>query len=359
MKRHVQDPLNFSLLRSLDEFARSNGISFKDVVARDGLIDSFRSSIQDHVSHEARIHGIRVESMFAHVVAAMGEAVLISEEDAGALFDDAGILKRPDFRIITREHDQMLVEVKNFHQKHSPTKPYRITGEYLAKLKRYAQLNAAPLRIAIYWSRWNMRALLDAARLDESQKSITISMSDAFLHNEMYLLGDCMIGTLPPLSIRLYADKAKPRRVKRDGQVGFTISKVCPCCNGVDIDDKEERRIAWYLMLNGNWHEFEQIAEINDGLVDYVEMRVSPQDPPDEEAHELPFRSLGYLSQMITSQYLHSTSDGDDITHLSPNAQPDQFGLFIPHDYKGSALKLWRFTILPKHADYSAIKNAT
>lgn len=355
MKRHVYDPLNFSLLRSLDEFSRANGLSIMDVAAREGLIDSFRSSLQEHVSHEARIHGIRVESMFAHVVAAMGDVIMISEEDAGTLIDESGDLKRPDFRMITREGDQMLVEAKNFFQKTSPTKPYVIKGKYLASLKRYAELNNVPLRLAIYWARWNMWALLDAARLDESQKSIIITMSDAFLQNEMYLLGDRMIGTLPPLSLRLYADKTKPRRVEPNGEVEFTISKMCPCSSGVDIDDTDERRIAWFLMLNGRWREIEQIAEINEGLVDYVEMRVSPEDPPDEESNQLPFRSLGYLSQMITSQYLRSTSDGVDITSLSPNDQPDQFGLLIPDHYKGSALKLWQFTMLPKDADYSAI----
>lgn len=358
MKRHPLDPLNFSLLRPLDEFARSHGLSITDLAAREGLLASFRTSLEQHVSHEARLHGIRVESMFAYVVAAMGACDLISEEDAGTLFDDTGDLKRPDFRIITRDREHMLVEVKNFHQ-NSPRKPYRITGKYLASLKRYAQLNNVPLRIAIYWSRWNMWSLLDAARLDESKKNIDISMSDAFLHNEMYLLGDCMIGTLPPLSLRLYADTTKPRSVNSQGQTGFTVSKACLCCDGNDIDDPTERRIAWFLIRNGNWHEIEQVAEIKNRLVDYVEMRVSPQDPPDGESSEQRFRSVGFMSQMITSQYLRPTSNGNNIATLAPKKQPDHFGLLIPKDYEGLALKLWRFTMLPKHVDYATIKVAT
>lgn len=360
MKRHELDPLNMSLLKSLDEFARSNGLSITDIAAREGLLDAARDSLEQHVVHEARIHGFRVESMFAHVAAAMGETILVSEEDAGALFDETGTLKRPDFRVITRDGEQMLVEVKNFHPKGSPTKPYRrIKGNYLASLKRYAQINDVPLRIAIYWSRWNLWSLLDAKRLDESQQTVTITMEDAFLHNELYLLGDRMIGTLPPLSFRLYADKAKPRGISPDGEAGFTVAKACICCDDTDVDDAEERRIAWYLMLNGTWNEIEQIAEINDGLVDYVEMRVSPSDPPEEESDDQPFRSLGYLSQMVTSQYLRSTSDDGDITSLSPKTHPDRFRLRISQEYKGSALKLWQFTMLPKDADLSAIKNAT
>lgn len=356
MKRHPQDPLNFSLLRSLDEFAKKNGLSIQDVAAQEGLIESFRTSLQTHVSHAARIHGFRVESMFAHVVAAMGEVVQISEEDAGAFFDESGNLKRPDFRIITRAREQMLVEVKSFYQKSSPKKPYSITGEYLASLKRYAALNNVPLRIAIYWSRWNLWSLIDAARLDESQKSIEITMSDAFLQNEMCLLGDRMISTLPPLSLRLYADKEKPRQVSSTGETGITIQKAGLCCNGVDIEDKEEQRIAWYLILNGNWRKVEEIAEVNDGMVDYLEMRVSPDEPPDEDTDGQPFRSLGFMSQMITSQYLRSTSDEGKVTNLSPDVQPDQFGVAIPSNYEGSVLKLWRFVIHPKHADRQALR---
>jgi hypothetical protein len=158
MKRHPVDPRNFSLLKSLDQFARSKGLSISDTAAHDELLDTIRSSLQEHVNHKSRLHGFRAESMFAHVAAAMGFCQFISEEDSGAFFDISGELQRPDYRIVTLESERMLVEVKNFYQ-NRPTKPLSMKGEYLRSLKRYAAINSIPLRLAIYWARWGMWTL--------------------------------------------------------------------------------------------------------------------------------------------------------------------------------------------------------
>src|SRR5688500_10997621 len=123
-----------------------------------------------------------------------------------------------------------------------------------------------------------MWTLTDAARMDESKSPIRISISDALLGNEMYLMGDSMIGTTPPLSLRLYADKLKPRSVNHNGDTGITISKACVCCNGVDIDDPIESQIAWFLLFNGDWHNAEHVAEVVDGLVEHMELRFSPNE---------------------------------------------------------------------------------
>jgi hypothetical protein len=179
-------------------------------------------------------------------------------------------------------------------------------------------------------------------------------MSDAFLHNEMYLLGDCMIGTLPPLSFRLYADKNKPRIANPDGESGFTVAKACLCSAGKDIDDPTEFRIALFLLMFGKWRETEEYAHIISGLVEYFETRFLPREPSDEDRHEMPFRPIGDMSQMITSQYLYSTNEGSKIKNLTPNKQPSEFGVLIPSNYKGKSLKLWRFTLLPKHVEQPA-----
>lgn len=355
MKRHEQDPLDFSLLRSLDQFARTHKLSITDLAAQQGLLDSHRVSLQEHISHQARIHGIRVGSMFAHLAATLGSTLLISEEDAGELFHAFDNIQRPDYRIVTQDHEQFLVEVKNFHQKSDPLKPFKIKGSYLALLKKYAQINGMPLKLAIYWSRWNMWSLVDAARYDESKKCIKISMKDAFLHSEMYLLGDYMIGTTPPLSFRIYADKSRARVVSSDGTGAFCISKVCLCCNGVDIDSPDESRVAWYLLFYGNWNQYERIANIEDGFVNFVEMQFTPE-VLDDNIESLPFRNLGYLSQMITKEYLRLTSTEGEVTNLIPAIQPEQLGLRIPEDYEGTALPLWRFKVYPKHIEPAITK---
>lgn len=355
MKRHSPDPSHFALLKSLDDVARASGKSILDVATQEELLERLRESLREHVNHEARLHGIRVESIFAHLAAAMGSCRLISEEDSGIFFDTDGDLKRPDFRIVTLDSAKMLVEVKNFHQKQDPRKPFRrIKGEYLRSLKKYAALNSLPLRLAIYWSRWNLWTLLDAERLDESQDIVEINMNYAVLHNEMHLLGDCMLGTVPPLSLRFYADKNEPRAVNSGGESAFRIAKACLCSAGVDIEDPAESKVGWFFILFGQWRESEEHAHVVDGLIEYVETRFTPPDPPDGDENSAPFRMIGFMSQMITSQYLWSTSEDSKIKNLVPVSEPGDLGVLIPLNYKGEALKLWRFTLLPTHHDEDA-----
>ena len=128
MKRYSEDPDKFSLLKSLDDFARTKGLCITDAGTSDQLLEILRASLQVHVRNTARLHGLHAQSMFAYTTAAMGACRLISEEDSGALFDLDGNLQRPDFRIITRDGVQMLVEVKNFHPKNA-LKKLRFDGE--------------------------------------------------------------------------------------------------------------------------------------------------------------------------------------------------------------------------------------
>ena len=63
---------------------------------------------------------------------------------------------------------------------------------------------------------------------------------------------------------------------------------------------------------------------------------------------------------MITSQYIRATTADDGaVASLSPKCQPDSMGLKIPEDYQGQSLKLWIFTMLPKHADLATTGIAT
>ena len=51
---------------------------------------------------------------------------------------------------------------------------------------------------------------------------------------------------------------------------------------------------------------------------------------------------------MISDHYDHLTvNDGGDVTALAPTVEPGSLGVLIDDDYKGDALKLWRFTVTP------------
>ncbi|TWU13681.1 hypothetical protein CA54_25160 [Symmachiella macrocystis] len=341
MLRHPVDPKNFSLIQSIDDIARANQLPITENKTQELLLEKLTSSLREHVAHGARLHGFRTQSMFAHVAAAMGECLIIKEEDGGAFFDIAGDLKQPDFRIVTRQHGRMLVEVKNFYQK-KPHKKYTIKGKYLHSLKEYAKLNEIPLKIAIYWARWGCWTLLEANRLDVNTPTIEITMDYAFKHNEMSLLGDHMIGTVPPLSLRVYADKDKPRNLSANGKTLFTVKKACVCADDIEVVDPLEERITWFLILNGTWNDIFEYASVTDNLLNYLDMQLRPELPNDEASNQEPFTIIGTMSQMISNQYKLSTSPNGPITSLIPNQQPDEFGILIPHDYVGKTLKLWR-----------------
>ena len=152
MKRHLLDKKYFSLLKMLDDFAQSDGKTIYDELVLDKFVERLSKAVQQHRDNPIRVHGFRVESMFAHISAALSKCRIITEEDSGALFSIDEDIRRPDFRIITIEQEQFFVEVKNYHQK-DPLKPISFKLSYILTLRKYADAFNIPLKIAIFWSR--------------------------------------------------------------------------------------------------------------------------------------------------------------------------------------------------------------
>lgn len=113
--------------------------------------------------------------------------------------------------------------------------------------------------------------------------------------NEMNSIGDCLIGTVPPLSLRLYSDPSKPRSLDDNGNVSFTIGRAVICVGEKEIEDPLESKLAWFFMQYGKWDKMEQNAKIVDGLLEYNEMAVSPIEYDAKQS----FAMVGFLSEMI------------------------------------------------------------
>ena len=325
-----------------DEFARKEGLSIETEGTHDQFIQCISQTLQKHRKNPSLIHGFRVESMFAHVAAALGECQIINEEDSGIFFSIDRKLVRPDFRLLLRSGYQYLVEVKNFRPK-DPFKPYRIKKAYLSSLRSYAEALGVPLKIAIYWSAWNMWSLVDVNHFNERPSDFEISMPDAMKRSEMVLLGDCMVATVPPLSLRFYADPQKPRSVDEYGEVAFTIGRAVVCAGDEELTDPLESSLAWFFMLYGKWEEVDQSTKVTENLLEYTEMKVSSIQTDPKQG----FAIFGFLSEMISRQYNQLTAGNGEIRHLIPQQGPDQLGVLIPHNHKGKVLKLWRFNVQP------------
>ncbi|MBA7703569.1 hypothetical protein ES703_112355 [subsurface metagenome] len=138
---------------------------------------------------------------------------------------------------------------------------------------------------------------LDKLKLDNTKYLLTLG--EAFMFNEMHVLGNASIGTIPPLSLKFIADKNKPRNIQEDGKGSFVIGEVQLLCGNNVIKDANERTIAFSLMMFGNWETREPVAEIeNNNLVSFTYEAVPPERTPGQS-----FEITGELSSMISRQF--------------------------------------------------------
>jgi Holliday junction resolvase len=343
MKRLSRQAEKFDALELYSAVSRKQG--YKIGVVRD--LQDFHSrigvSLKASLDNPAILYGKRVEAMFAHVLGALGSCSLIKQEDAGTIFADSADIRIPDYRIVTEAGDIILIEVKNFHMKSLDSRLY-LQRSYLKKLRAYADMNGASLKIAVYFSRINKWVLLSPEAFVDAGRRVYIDLSFAMAKNELALLGDRMIATLPPLSIEFLGDPHDERAiVKEDGSAVFTIRELSMKCGGNTIVAEIEKNIAFYLMRYGSWKEAEMPARIVNGRLVAFEVVFAPDEPVDEQ----PFQILGHLSSMISNAFRELTSGDTGVVSLDVKHDPMSFQVDIPKKYRGSAMPLWQFVIQP------------
>jgi hypothetical protein len=118
------------------------------------FLQQIESELEKGFKTESTLHGMRVQLLFQFVVANIGHVRLIKTEDSGDCFYSGDGIVLPDYRIVTDEGESLLVEVKNHFPK-KPMRAFRVKTTYLERLQRYSDTVGTPLRIAIYWAKWN------------------------------------------------------------------------------------------------------------------------------------------------------------------------------------------------------------
>lgn len=308
MKRIDRNPERFEVIDLFEAMARKRGLKLNDPSSHKSFIDSVSNSLNSSKDNPIILHGRRVESMFEYVVAGLGNSILIKREDSAD----------PKYRFLLK-------------------------SSYLSALSKYATIFGRDLYIAIFWSRLRKWTLIRPASLILTERP-SISFLEAFKKNEMSLLGDAMVGTTPPLSLRIVADPSKPRDGAQDGECIFTIGSVDLYCNGMRIEESLEQTLAFYFMLNSDWHVEDAKAKLEGDLLEYLEYVAEPQEPVPNQG----FQILGFLSEMISRSYNDITAESGEIQQLSPSAAPGSLGIAIPKGYKGKHFPLWIFRIKPK-----------
>jgi len=343
------------LLESLQLFSQldteDTDSAIQAVSRRQAVLEQIRQGLDKSLVNEARLHGWRVQSLFEAVIVGLGSVQLIKTEDAGGCYFDDGLgkIKIPDYRLIRRDGEQLLVEVKNVEPTTFP-QPQSVRKSELDRMQRYAELTGARLVLAHYWSMMNLWTVVDPRALTQEGERLLLDPEQAMKANELGQLGDALIGSRPPLVLSLVADSDKDRSVRPacndEQEVRFTIAATELSSAGHVLTDPVEIGIAWFLLNYGGWAGHEELGVTDDGLPERLEFVAAPAEPVPGQDLEM----IGHLSSMYSSLYNARTllPEGG-IRKLRHEPHPDILGNLIPDDYwdQPRTLPLWRFQIQP------------
>ena len=335
----------FDLLAELAKFGLEYRISMNDPQAVPKFTTFVRGALCDALSDPALLYGQRTEAMFEAMLISLGGYSLLKTEDSGRVHPEERF-QPPDFRVVLPDGTQWLIEVKNVYI-NDPRQQKRLlmTRTYREKLENYASVTGGQLKLAVYWARWGIWTLVSPKRLVDGDGNLTLDMETGIVENELGCLGDRMIGTRPPLRLRLETDPAKSSPVASDGTVKFTISGVRLYCGEDELLDPIDKEIAWIFMQYGEWKEIgDPLALLEGDLLTGIEFRWEP-----EERRNKGYEIVGTPSQMFCRYYSEQTMKDQEVVQLHAPLRPGWFAPLVTSDYKKKALPLWQFTFQARH----------
>ncbi|MCH9269891.1 hypothetical protein [Pantoea ananatis] len=346
MKRLVRNPGKFEALEAFTAFSRENGYKLKSPEDTEKFLQHFGESLKASQENQILLHGKRMEACFGQVAAGLHGCSIIKSEDTGDVISYDSEILLPDYRLVLKNGMQIFVEVKNSNLP-NPTSTYLLRKDYIAKLQRYSELNGVPLYFAIYYRCLRMWTLLSVDSLVELKNKFETTPVHSLLNNEMSMIGDVAIGTQPPLVFELIADKTQNASIDENNIANFICGDVKLYCNEKEIEDYEEKNIAFYLMRFGRWGCGRPEGSVDDnGELLSVRFTFWPESHEELEANG--FAMLGNLSSMITEAFNEHTVYEQEVTALTSKAEPDIFTVHIPKEYEGNVLALWRLVIQAK-----------
>ncbi|MFK4654196.1 hypothetical protein ABIF97_004130 [Bradyrhizobium japonicum] len=195
-------PKEFDLLASVATFSRARGIALNDPTLIAQFIADAEPRLKAALSDPTLIHGSRTERLFEATVLSLGKFRLLKTEDVGRVHA-AQTCRAPDFRVVLDDGGQWLIEVKSVRSKDPFRQETRMSAAYLASLQSYADMVATPLKLAIFWSLWNIWTVISPDRFRGPRGGLRVTMQQAVLANELGRLGEVIIMTKPPLGLVL------------------------------------------------------------------------------------------------------------------------------------------------------------
>lgn len=347
------------LYRRLDD--PEDGSALGDQARIEAVIDELRANLTDNLKTPSTVAGWRAQALFASLVAALDECDLMTMVDTGEIYYADDKVKAPDFFLHLRSGRRMLVDVKNvdLRNEDSLDKPVKFTVSEVARMREFGDRFGAEVFLALYVPRMATWFLVDIDDLSVGPGGgRRITIQDAFLRNQLYLLGDKLVGTAYPLEFVMRQDTSASSTLGPKGEDGkrnaqFQVGSVELLAGGVPITDPHERRILHFFMLYGSWNE-EEIPLVVDGELVEIRFRFTP-----DEIHEGGKDLLGSLASMYSRMFEYNTSDEKGALALDIDVEPGTLVTLIPHDFDfdNATLPLWVITVHP--ADREPEGNAT
>ncbi|MDW9830854.1 hypothetical protein GOB24_25200 [Sinorhizobium meliloti] len=340
-KPEGRKPKAFDLLASVAAFAREKGIALNDPLLAARFIADAEPRLKAALSDPTLIHGSRTEHLFEATVLSLGKFRLLKTEDVGRVHA-ADTCRAPDFRVVLEGGEQWLIEVKNVRCKDPFKQETRMSAAYLASLQSYADMVGAPLKLAIFWSLWNIWTVISPDRFRRPRGGLRITMQEALAANESVRLGEITIMTRPPLRLVLGAAVDMPRSLSPEGMAQFTIGAAKLFSGDVELIDVKDRKLAEVLFFYGEWPAYGPFALMDDGEFAGVEFIAKPEEPSDQG-----FDGIGWASRIFSRFYAMQTIEGDQVIQLHGEAAPEWFAPLTNWDFKNSKLPLWLGRVQP------------
>ena len=212
----------------------------------------------------------------------------------------------------------------------------------LGVAKAYADMVGTPLKLAIFWSLWNIWTVISPDRFRTGKGGLRVAMKDAFLANESGRLGEVIIMTKPPLRLVLGAATDMPRSLSPEGLANFIIGSAKIFSGDVELTDPRDRKLAEVLLFYGEWSTDGPLAITDGGGFAGVEFVATPEEPSDQG-----WDGIGSASRIFSRYYAAQTTDGDQVIQLHGEAAPQWFAPLSNWDFKNSKLPLLLGRIQP------------
>ncbi|MBU4284278.1 MAG: DUF2031 domain-containing protein [Nanoarchaeota archaeon] len=311
------------------------------------ILTLFKSRVEELGKSPTFVYGKRLENAFFEMVKALDSVKFIKEEDTQKVYSELDF-KIPDYKIVSKDEEIFLVEVKNFTSvastkninKHTE---YTLTQKYWNQLKIYSELFSIPVKIVIFWRNWELWTLNDLDEFKSVGVKRKIKLFEAFSYSKMYKLGDKLIGTKSPLVFRLIMEP-KPLDIDKPSmKVVSKIIDVQMCSEENVIRDKEISRFAYLLFWFGKWKQEGPFPVIKDNTFHGMEYIAKPI----EETSRQGFEMIATLSMMYMNMYHLLTYREVGLPNIYPKGELPTIAKIIPENPFDRGLPLWIFTMVP------------